>query len=76
MKGNIMPKTTEYLERRILINEAVLHDLGRLVASHMPALNRQLGVMGEAWNAAIDNLDKNIPETPEIGAYYEIHVDQ
>ena len=52
-----MAKTLEYLERRCAINEMVLHDLGVLVAAHLPALQQQLCQMGEAWDAAIDKLD-------------------
>lgn len=59
-----MARTLEYLERRCAINEQVLHDLGLLVAAHLPALQPQLRQMGEAWEAAICKLEADIPETP------------
>ena len=70
-----MAITLEYLKRRCDINERVLHDLGLLIASHLPALQPQLKKMGEAWDAAIDNLDAEIPKGPDVGAYYEINID-
>lgn len=59
-----MAKTNEYLERRCAINELVLHDLGELIAAHLPALQPQLQKLGAAWNQAIKTLDADMPDAP------------
>lgn len=49
----------EYLKRRCAINEMVLHDLGNLVATHLPTIFPHLKELGEAWDKAIDKLEED-----------------
>ena len=64
-----MPMTLEYLERCCAINELVLHDLGLLVAAHLPALQPQLHQIGESWDMSIDKLNAEFPDAlPAKGA--------
>lgn len=59
-----MPKSIEYLERRVLINEQVLDYLGNIVAANLPAMQFPLEESGRQWTAAIENLDKLFPDNP------------
>jgi len=57
-----MAKSNEYLERRCVITEAVLHDLGNILMAHLPGLTPYLNNLGKDWTAAVDKLDAEMPD--------------
>jgi len=60
-----MARTIEYLERRLIITEAVLLDLGDLLAAHLPAMTRELSRLGKGWDDELGKLNKEVPDTPD-----------
>ena len=62
-----MTKSNEYLESRCVINERVLHALANLIAAHLPAMQPQLQQIREAWEAAVDKLEADIPDGHNAG---------
>ena len=46
----------EYLEQRLLINEAVLIHLGNLLEAHFPSMCNQIESLGKQWTKEINKL--------------------
>ena len=56
-----MTRPIEYLERRCAINEEVLNTLGEILGANLPACRNHLVRIGEAWDDAIDKLNRDFP---------------
>jgi hypothetical protein len=57
-------KTLEHLTRRLLLNEAVLLQLGDLIKDNLPAIYPSLSRIGTDWEEAIAAIERECPDPP------------